>query len=128
MKQAEQQGGTSEIANASKAAGIAVNLPSLSAFDTQSPLELLSSTTPDYPPLAKQLKVEGTVVLKAVIAKSGGVRSVERVSGPPMLADAAMKAVRVWRYRPASVNGEPVDAESKIVMRFVLHPQISESQ
>jgi general secretion pathway protein A len=83
--------------------------------------ELLSSTIPEYPLTARRRNVEGTVVLTATIGKDGSVLRVETISGNSMLARAALESVRSWQYRPASMNGKPIEARAKIVLNFSLH-------
>ena len=66
------------------------------------------------------VRVEGTVVLMAVIGKDGSVQDVRVESGLPLLAQAAIDAVRQWRYRPYLLNGEPVEIDSRITINFTL--------
>lgn len=75
---------------------------------------LLAPITPQYPAIAKQARVQGTVVVHALISKSGQVENAQVVSGPPMLAQAAVAAVAQARYRPYLLNGEPVEVETTI--------------
>jgi protein TonB len=82
--------------------------------------ELIKSTSPEYPAEAKKHNLEGTVVLQATIGKDGSVERIERISGNSMLAGAASRSVRSWQYRPASVNGKPVEGKAKIVLNFTL--------
>ena len=79
---------------------------------------LLQSVKPVYPLQAMQAHVEGTVVLSAVIGKDGSVENVKVVSGHPMLTQAAVDAVKRWRYKPYYLNGEPVQAETEIKVKF----------
>ena len=79
---------------------------------------LVHQVTPVYPPMAWQLRIQGTVVLAAVIAKDGTVKSLRVVSGHPMLTQAAMEAVRQWRYKPYRLDGEPVEANTQIHVNF----------
>jgi protein TonB len=83
---------------------------------------LVRRVLPVYPELAKRMHLEGTVVLRAVIGRDGMVRSVEVVTGHPMLAKAAREAVLEWRYQPTLLNGEPVEVETAITVHFVLSP------
>lgn len=73
---------------------------------------------PEYPPLALQYNVQGTVVLRAVIGKDGTVQNVQLLSGPPILAWAVLDAVLRWRYMPYLRNGEPVEVETQITVDF----------
>jgi protein TonB len=79
---------------------------------------LLQKTTPVYPPIAVAARVEGTVVLQATISKFGTIANLRVASGPPMLQQAALDAVKNWRYRPYLLNGEPVDVETTVNVVF----------
>jgi TonB family protein len=81
---------------------------------------LISQVPPVYPPLARQARIQGTVVLEAVIGKDGGIESLSLVSGHPMLIPAAMDAVKQWRYRPYLLNGRPVLVLTHINVDFTL--------
>ena len=82
--------------------------------------QLISRIEPRYPALAVQVKKEGTVVLHAIISRDGGITSLDVISGPPLLVQAALDAVRQWRYRPTLLNGEPVEVETSITVIFRL--------
>jgi protein TonB len=81
---------------------------------------LLQKTTPVYPPIAKAARVSGTVVLTATISKQGTIEGLKVLSGPAMLQQAAMDAVRTWRYRPYLLNNDPVEVETTINVIFTL--------
>jgi protein TonB len=81
---------------------------------------LIYDVTPKYPPEAGRKRIEGTVVLMAVIGKDGTVRDVRVENGLPLLAQAAIDAVKQWRYRPYLLNGEPVEVDSHITINFTL--------
>jgi protein TonB len=81
---------------------------------------LIKKVQPDYPLEAKLVRLEGLVVLRAVIDTSGEVSEVNAISGPPLLESAAVDAVKQWHYRPYSVNGKPVDVETTIEVTFAL--------
>lgn len=81
---------------------------------------LVRKVPPSYPLEAKLVRLEGTVVVKAVIDRTGEVSEVDAVSGPPLLESAAVDAVKQWQYRPYSVNGQPVDVETTIDVIFAL--------
>jgi periplasmic protein TonB len=80
--------------------------------------KLVNKVPPNYPELAKSAHVSGTVVLHAVISKDGGIEQLQLVSGPPLLAKAAMDAVTQWRYRPTVLNGQPVEVDTTIDVVF----------
>jgi TonB family protein len=75
---------------------------------------------PTYPKQASARKLHGTVVLQAVINKQGKVDSLQLVSGDPLLAQAAAAAVKQWRYKPYSHNGEPADFQTRVTVDFKL--------
>lgn len=81
---------------------------------------LVSKLPPVYPLLARQGRIQGTVAVKAVINQTGDVVSVELVSGHPMLAPAALDAVRQWKYRPFLLDGNAVEVETEVTVNFAL--------
>ena len=81
---------------------------------------LVYDVAPKYPPEAGRERIEGIVVLMAVIGNDGTVRDVRVESGLPLLAQAAIEAVKQWRYRPYFLNGEPVEIDSLITINFNL--------
>ncbi len=81
---------------------------------------LIHDVPPQYPTEAGRARIEGTVVLMAVIGTDGSVKDVRVESGLPMLAQAAIDAVKQWRYKPYVVNGEPVEIDSRITINFTL--------
>jgi TonB family protein len=84
---------------------------------------LLEKPAPVYPPDARAQHLEGNVVLKARISTEGTVEDVSLVSGDPLLAPAALEAVRHWKYKPYLLNGVPVRVETQVTVAFVLHPE-----
>jgi protein TonB len=81
---------------------------------------LVHQVKPNYPPLARQARVQGSVVLQAVISKDGTIQGLRVVSGHPMLVQSALDAVKQWRYKPYFLNGEPVEVETSITVNFTL--------
>ena len=81
---------------------------------------LIYKTVPQYPPIAKAARVEGTVVLQAMISKTGTIEGLHMISGPQMLQQAAMDAVKTWRYRPYVLNGQAVEVETTVNVIFKL--------
>ncbi len=81
---------------------------------------LMQKTAPVYPPIAKTARVQGTVVIQATISKTGSIESPRVVSGPVMLRQAALDAVKTWRFRPYMLSGEPVDVETTVNVIFAL--------
>jgi protein TonB len=81
---------------------------------------LVRKVAPQYPPLARQARIQGTVVLQAQISKEGNIENLQLISGHPMLAPAAIEAVKQWKYRPYLLNGEPVEVETQVQVNFTL--------
>ena len=84
------------------------------------PPKLISSVSPVYPSLARQNGVQGDVVIHAEIGISGNVTSMKVLSGPVLLRDAAMNALRKWRYAPAKLDGKPIATQYDITIQFRL--------
>jgi protein TonB len=81
---------------------------------------LIYRPQPAYPPMARAARVQGAVVLRAVISRSGTIENLQALSGHPLLIPAAIEAVRQWRYRPYILNGEPVEVETRVTVNFIL--------
>jgi len=81
---------------------------------------LIRKVNPVYPPLARQARIAGTVVLRAVISKDGSIENLQLISGHPMLAPAAIDAVKQWKYKPYLLNGEPVEVDTEVQVNFTL--------
>src|SRR6516225_8769241 len=81
---------------------------------------LIKKVQPNYPPLARQARIQGQVVLQAQISKQGTIENLQLISGHPMLAPAAIEAVKQWRYKPYILNGEPVEVETQVTVIFSL--------
>ncbi|MGA2351430.1 MAG: energy transducer TonB [Terracidiphilus sp.] len=81
---------------------------------------LVQRTAPVYPPIAKTARVSGTVVIQATISKTGTVENLHVVNGPTMLRQAALDAVKTWRYKPYLLSGEPVEVETTVNVIFAL--------
>jgi protein TonB len=73
-----------------------------------------------YPPLAKQARIQGDVVIDSVIDTQGRVTQMRVVSGSPLLVEAAMQGLAQWRYQPTLLNGEPVAVEMLVTVHFQL--------
>ncbi len=86
--------------------------------------ELLSRPVePNYPMLAKQMKVQGAVVLEALIGRDGNIQDLHVLSGPTILSTAAREAVKQWRFRPYMQSGEAVETEARITVNFTISTQ-----
>jgi TonB family protein len=81
---------------------------------------LVYRVQPDYPPEARQAGIQGTVVLRAVISKDGSIAGLSLLSGHPLLARAAIDAVKQWKYKPYVLNGDPVEMDTEILVNFQL--------
>jgi len=81
---------------------------------------LIYRVQPNYPALARSARVQGQVVLRAVISRTGAIENLQVLSGHPLLTGAALEAVRQWRYRPYILNGEPVEVETQVTVNFLL--------
>jgi protein TonB len=79
---------------------------------------LLTPIRPVYPPIARAAGVQGSVVVEAVISKTGTIESLHVVSGLMMFLNAALEAIREARYRPYRLNGEPVEVQTTITVNF----------
>lgn len=79
-----------------------------------------SEVRPSYPLLARQMKVQGRVILLALIGKDGIIQHLNLVSGPPILASAAEDAVRQWHFKPHLVGKEAVETQAKITVNFTI--------
>jgi periplasmic protein TonB len=82
--------------------------------------KLLAQPQPAYPALAIQARVQGTVILHAIINRQGEVSELQVISGHPLLVQAALDAVRRWRYQPTELNGDPVEVDTTITVSFLL--------
>ncbi len=81
---------------------------------------LINQPMPEYPPLARQARIQGDVVLHAIISKDGRVEQLSVISGHPLLIQAALDAVRQWRYQPTLLNNVPVEVDTTITVKFTM--------
>jgi periplasmic protein TonB len=81
---------------------------------------LIRKVQPTYPALARSARIQGTVMLQAVISKQGTIENLIVLTGHPMLVPAAIDAVRQWHYRPYILNNQPVEVETQITVNFSL--------
>jgi protein TonB len=79
-----------------------------------------SRVNPEYPMGARQGHVQGAVVVTAIVGTDGKIKSVKALSGPPLLQGAAAAAVKQWIYKPALLNGSPIESETRVELRFTL--------
>jgi protein TonB len=81
---------------------------------------LVRQPKPIYPPLARQARIQGSVLFAAIIGKDGTIQNLQMVSGHPLLIPSAQQAVKQWVYQPTLLNGEPVEVITQIVVNFTL--------
>ncbi|PYV84252.1 MAG: hypothetical protein DMG93_05555 [Acidobacteria bacterium] len=81
---------------------------------------LVHRVAPNFPQEAKRARIHGPVVLTVIVRKDGTVLVVHLLSGPKELAQAAVDAVRQWRYKPFVINGEPIEMETRATLNFKL--------
>ena len=88
---------------------------------TVSPASIVTrSVQPDYPMLARQMRVQGSVILQALIGRDGLIQDLRVLSGPPILANAAEEAVRQWHFKPHYVGAQPVETRASITVNFTI--------
>jgi protein TonB len=78
------------------------------------------SVRPGYPLLARQMRVQGSVILQALIGRDGAIQDLHVLSGPPILAGAAQEAVKQWRFKPHYQGGEAVETQARITVNFTI--------
>jgi TonB family protein len=113
------QQGWAELEAQLPAKEIVVVQPELMVSADAMERRLIHKVMPQYPELARQAGVQGTVMLDIVVSK-GGVTQVKFVSGPEALSQAAMDAVRWWRFEPYFINGQPATVETTVLVDFRL--------
>jgi protein TonB len=79
---------------------------------------LLQRVEPEYPEEARQQRIQGAVVLEVRIGRDGAIEEVKLVSGQPLLAKAAIAAVKQWRFKPRLENGQPVGMQTRVTLNF----------
>ena len=81
---------------------------------------VLTKVNPQYPQDARDQRIQGVVLLRAIIDQDGNVSSVDLISGHPLLAPAAIEAVKQWKYKPYLLNNEPIAVEAQVQVNFTL--------
>jgi protein TonB len=81
---------------------------------------LIYRPQPVYPPMGRAARIQGAVMLQAIISRTGTIENLQTLSGHPLLIPAAIEAVKRWRYRPYVLNGEPVEVETRVTVNFIL--------
>jgi protein TonB len=82
--------------------------------------QVVSRVDPSYPLLAKQMKVQGAVILEALISKTGSIQGIQVLSGPAILSEAAREAVKQWHFKPYYQDGRPVETEARVTVNFTI--------
>ena len=124
-------GATSSVASASasSASGPAPNAMGSSStvnvgdkvrLSPQTSQSVSVSVPPDYPLLARQMKMQGAVSLRALISRDGTIQELQVLSGPAILANAAREAVRQWHFKPYLQNGQAVETQARITVNFTI--------
>jgi periplasmic protein TonB len=96
------------------------NAAELTPMPSDLPERVAQAEQAAYPSLAKQMKVQGSVVLQAYVGADGGIKDLHVVSGNPILVSAAVEAARQWRFTPYLQNGQPVETQAKIQVNFTI--------
>jgi periplasmic protein TonB len=101
--------------------------PSGFTVQTHRATHLIAFAEPDYPAAAKTHRIEGTVLLDAVIDREGAIKDLSVRTGHPWLAESARETVQHWRYRPTTINGIPVEVQTEIQVIFTLPDSVASS-
>ncbi len=118
-------GATSSASGAPASANAPADARTTSAGDRvqlspQTAQSVTVSVPPDYPLLARQMKVQGAVSLQALISRDGTIQELQILSGPSILAAAAREAVKQWHFKPYLQNGQPVETQARITVNFTI--------
>jgi len=111
--------GASSAKNAAEPEGVA-SASDRVHLSPQAAQSVSVSVPPDYPLLARQMKVQGVVSLQALISKEGSIQELQVLNGPGILATAAREAVKQWRFKPYLQNGQPVETQARITVNFTI--------
>jgi protein TonB len=84
---------------------------------------LVKKVEPEYPQEARDKRIQGAVILQVEISEAGDVKDARLISGHPLLAEAAIEALKQWKYKPYLLNGEPVQVETRATVDFKLDPK-----
>jgi protein TonB len=100
---------------------VGASTPSMVAQSELEPVSVIRRVAPIYPPVARQRMLSGSVVVEAMVDKQGKISDLKLVSGPPIFRDAAFEAVKQWQFKPAKLNGQPIEQPTKIRLDFIPH-------
>ena len=113
-------GATSSASGAPASTNTVVNTGDHVQLSPQTAQSVSVSVPPDYPLLARQMKVQGAVKLQALISRDGTIQELQILSGPSILATAAREAVKQWHFKPYIQNGQPVETQARITVNFTI--------
>jgi len=113
-------GATSSASSAPASASAVVSTGDRVQMSPQTVQSVIVSVPPDYPLLARQMKVQGAVSLQALISRDGTIQELQILSGPSILAAAAREAVKQWHFKPFLQNGQPVETQARITVNFTI--------
>jgi TonB family protein len=113
-------GAEAASSSAKETAGSVVSAADRVQLSPQTAQNVRVSVPPNYPLLARQMKVQGAVNLQALISREGTIQELQILSGPSILAAAAREAVRQWRFKPYLQNGQPVETQARITVNFTI--------
>jgi TonB family protein len=100
------------------ASSSASSKPSMMTQSELEPVQVLRKVAPVYPIIAKQRRISGSVVVEGQVGKDGRISGLQFLSGPPVFRDAAFDAVKQWQFKPAKLNGQPIEQNTKIRLDF----------
>ena len=119
-----QPGAPAQLDGANGSAETAANVTTNAAERVQMSADTTDAVThtvrPGYPLLARQMKIQGSVILRALISKEGTIQDLHVLSGPTILASAAQDAVRQWHFKPHYQGDEAVETQAKITVNFTI--------
>ena len=113
-------GQTTESGAPAPAPNPVVNAGDRVELSPQTAQNVTLSVPPNYPMLARQMKVQGAVSLQVLISREGTIQELQILSGPPILATAAREAVKQWHFKPYLLNGQPVETQARVTVNFTI--------
>lgn len=115
-----QPGSPPQAVSTDTAAGVTSNAAERVQMSADTAEIVSHSVRPGYPLLARQMKVQGSVILQALIGRDGTIQDLHVLSGPPILASAAEEAVKQWRFKPHYLGSEAVETQARITVNFTI--------
>lgn len=117
---APQPSASAVVRRPETAAGVTTNAAEKVQMSAGAAEVVSQPVKPGYPMLARQMRVEGSVILQALIGRDGTIQDLHVLSGPGILAQAAQEAVRQWKFKPHYLNSEAVETQAKITVNFTI--------